>query len=69
MTCPFTGKKFTVLENCYVDSQGHALEAGWHKIGGKKYYFQNGAALTGTQYLNGQKFVFDAKGALVSSAK
>ena len=69
MTCPFTGKKFTVLENCYVDSQGHALEAGWHTIGGKKYYFQNGAALTGTQYLNGQKFVFDAKGALVSSAK
>ena len=39
---------------------------GWFTIGGKKYYFVNGQALTGWQNIGGFRYKFDDSGALAS---
>lgn len=57
------------------DSQGMARastfaaaagQSGWQTVGGNRYYYSNGKALTGYQTISGRKYYFDAKGVLTS---
>ena len=62
----FSDTVTTENQICYVNRSKQGLAAGWQTINGNTYYFRQGVALTGVQYINSDKFVFDSNGKLIS---
>ncbi len=59
--------KITINGTVYEFDQGGALKGeikadGWHKENGKSYYYKNGKAQTGWQYIKGKYYYFNSKG-------